>query len=239
VLLDLRTHGTPERLPRLGAFSDSSIRGRALVFCLAAISLVGCAKRVAPETAHRFEHAEEWAARFEDPTRDAWQQPNEVVAALGLPEDAALADLGAATGYFSVRFARALPRGLVYGVDVESSMVDYLQKRAEAEQLKNLVTVLAEYDDAKLPAAVDCILIVNTYHHLEDRPAYFKRLLGRLKPKGRVVIIDFKRGSKLGPPDAEKVTPAQVQGELAQAGLTQTSSWSFLPEQYFLAFARP
>jgi len=224
---------------RLGSIFDTPIRGRALVFSLAVLGLVGCAKRVAPESAHRFEHAEEWAARFEDPARDAWQQPDEVIAALGLPEDAALADLGAATGYFSVRFARALPQGLVYGVDVESSMVDYLSKRAEAERLKNLVTVLAEYDDARLPAAVDCILVVNTYHHLEDRPAYFKRLLGRLKPKGRVVIIDFKKGSKLGPPDAEKVTPAQVQTELAQAGLTQTSSWSFLPEQYFLAFARP
>lgn len=139
------------------------------------------------------------------PSRDAWQQPDEVIKALGLPPSALVADIGSATGYFSVRFARALPEGTVYGVDVESSMVDYLKKRAVAEKLANLKVVLAAFDDAKIPEPVDCIIIVDTYHHIEERQAYFTKLALSLKPGGRLVIIDFKKGIKRGPPDAEKV----------------------------------
>jgi cyclopropane fatty-acyl-phospholipid synthase-like methyltransferase len=210
---------------------------------LALVAVTGCPKRTADEVQeahkpHRFENAEDWAQRFEDPARDEWQRPDEVIEALGLPASATLADIGSATGYFSVRFARALSEGTVYGVDVESSMVDYLKRRVEAEKLKNLVVVQAAFDDAKLPRAVDCILIVNTYHHIDDRPAYFTKLAASLKPGGRLVIIDFKKGSKRGPPDTDKLTPEQVTNELTTAGYVSSSSWAFLPEQYFLAFSR-
>jgi cyclopropane fatty-acyl-phospholipid synthase-like methyltransferase len=217
---------------------------RPFVLVLSMLCLVACApKRVEEAHAHghaghRFEHAEEWAARFEDPARDAWQKPDEVIAALGLPADAKLADVGSATGYFSVRFARALPQGTVYGVDVESSMVDYLKQRAETENLKNLSVVLGAFDDAKIPEPVDCILIVNTIHHIGERPAYFTKLAASLKPNGRIAVIDFKKGSKRGPPDADKLTVEQVAAELQQAGLALQSSWPFLPDQYFVTFGR-
>lgn len=217
--------------------------GMRLLLCALVLTSMACPKRTADQIAeahahHRFENAEEWAARFEDPARDAWQQPDEVITALGLPADGSVADLGAATGYFSVRFARALPQGKVFGVDVESSMVEYLSKRAKAEKLGNLVTVLAAYDDAKLPEPVDCILIVNTYHHISDREAYFTRLAKSLKPGGRLVIIDFKKGVKRGPPDSEKLSPEQVTAELDRAGYRSVASWAFLPDQYFIAFTR-
>lgn len=216
---------------------------RSALLAFVVVSATACPKRTADQIQeahlpHRFENAEDWAKRFEDPARDEWQKPDEVIKALGLPPAASLADIGSATGYFSVRFARALPEGTVYGVDVESSMVDYLKKRAETEKLKNLTTVLAAYDDAKLPTAVDCIIIVNTYHHIDERPAYFTKLAGSLKPGGRLVIIDFKKGSKRGPPDAEKLAPEQVTAELSEAGYVSSSTWAFLPDQYFLAFSR-
>lgn len=217
---------------------------RLLPLVLSLVALTGCPKRTADQIQeehlphHRFEHAEDWAARFEDPSRDAWQQPDEVIKALALPPTASLADIGSATGYFSVRFAKALSEGTVYGVDVESSMVDYLTKRAETEKLKNLKVILGAYDDPKIPEPVDCVLIVNTYHHINERPAYFTRLASSLKPGGRLVIIDFKKGSKRGPADAEKLSPEQVTQELAQAGYVNGSTWSFLPDQYFLAFSR-
>jgi len=216
------------------------MRSSLVSLCVLAL-VTGCPKRA--ETTdehmpHRFEHAEEWAARFEDPSRDAWQQPDEVIKALGLPPSALVADIGSATGYFSVRFARALPEGTVYGVDVESSMVDYLKKRAVAEKLANLKVVLAAFDDAKIPEPVDCIIIVDTYHHIEERQAYFTKLALSLKPGGRLVIIDFKKGIKRGPPDAEKIGPEQVTSELAAAGYMPSSSWTFLPDQFFLAFTR-
>lgn len=187
---------------------------------------------------HGFDDADAWAARFEDPKREAWQKPAEVIAALALKPDAKIADIGSATGYFPVRFARALPKSRVYGADVESSMVNYLNKRADQEQLTNLTSHLAEYADAKIPEPVDLILIVNTYHHIEDRLAYFKKLAASLKPGGRLAIIDFTRSSKMGPDAAEKVPAEQVQAELKEAGYTFTQWHDFLPEQHFMIFTR-
>ena len=187
---------------------------------------------------HRFDDADAWAARFEDPKRDQWQKPDEVIAALALPADAKVADIGSATGYFPVRLARVLPQGHVYGVDVESSMVDYLNKRADREGLSNLTSHLAEFADAKIPEPVDLILIVDTYHHIEARPAYFTKLAGSLKPGGRLVIIDFTRASKMGPEAAEKIPADRVQAELKDAGYTLTNAPAFLPEQFFLIFQR-
>lgn len=180
-----------------------------------------------------------WAKAYDDPSRDAWQLPDEVIRALALPPDASLADLGAATGYFTVRFARALPKGTVYGVDVESTMVDFLKKRAAAEHLGNVVPVLAAYDDAKIPAPVDVVLVVDTFHFLEDRPAYFRRLMASLKPSGRVAIIDFTKKSAMGPPLEAKVGPEVVEQELVEAGYAKAATFAFLPEQYFLVFQRP
>jgi len=137
-----------------------------------------------------------------------------------------------------VRFAKVLPKGRVYGVDVESSMVDFLNKRAEREQLTNLTSHLAEFSDAKIPEPVDLILMVNTYHHIEARPAYFAKLAASLRPGGRLAIIDFTRASKMGPGSAEKVPAEQVEAELKEAGFTLAESPGFLLEQFFLIFTR-
>lgn len=158
---------------------------------------------------------------------------------LALKDDAVVADIGAATGYFPVRVARVVTKGRVYGVDVESSMVDYLKARAEREQLGNLTTVLAALDDPKLPEAVDLVMVVNTYHHLQDRPAYFERLKHQVKPGGRLVVIDFRKGSTMGPPASAKLEPAEVTAELKAAGWAPSRSNDGLPEQYFLEFTRP
>lgn len=185
---------------------------------------------------HRFDDADAWAAQFEDPERDAWQKPQEVIDALALAPDAKVADIGSATGYFPVRVARAVPTGHVYGADVESSMVDYLNKRAEKEEIGNLTSHLAEFADPKIPAPVDVIMVVNTYHHIEARAVYFAKLKPSLKPGGRIAIIDFTRASKMGPEAAEKIPAEQVQAELKEAGFTLVQSHTFLPEQFFLVF---
>ncbi len=204
---------------------------------LASLVLVAC--KTTEHARHSFDDADAWAAQFEDPSREQWQKPAEVIATFALPPDAKVADLGSATGYFAVRIAKVVPQGQVYGVDVESSMVDYLTRRAEREQLGNLTSLLAAYDDAKIPEPVDLILIVNTYHHIEARPAYFTRLARSLKPGGRLAIIDFTPASKKGPPVEGKVPPAQVEVELEQAGYALAVSHAFLPEQFFLVFTHP
>ncbi len=187
---------------------------------------------------HRFENAEEWAKRFEEPGREAWQKPDEVVAALALAPDAKVADIGSGTGYFAVRLARAVPKGRVYGVDVEPDMTRYLGERAKREGLSNLEAVLGEPADTKLPEPVDVALIVDTYHHIGERVTWLRRLGEKLNPGGRVVIIDFRKESPKGPPARHKLSPEQVREELEAAGYRLTQTHDFLPDQYFLVFQR-
>ena len=90
-------------------------------------------------------------------------------------------------------------RGRVYAVDVDPDMLDYLKARTRSEQRTNVEVVRARFDDPNLPdAEIDLIFTSNTYHHLEDRPAYFRRVLADLRPNGRVAIVDFGEASRLG-----------------------------------------
>ncbi|MCC7110327.1 MAG: class I SAM-dependent methyltransferase [Deltaproteobacteria bacterium] len=189
--------------------------------------------------AHRFQNAEEWAKAFDDPARDEWQKPDAVVGGLALAEDAVVADIGSGTGYFAVRLARAVPRGKVFGVDVEEDMARYLRARAQREGLANLVSLLSPTDDPKLPEAVDLALVVNTVHHIEQRTAYFGKLRASLKPGGRVVIVDFKMGPiPVGPPEAMRLTPTQVSADLKEAGLVPVAlDEATLPHQYIATYA--
>jgi cyclopropane fatty-acyl-phospholipid synthase-like methyltransferase len=184
----------------------------------------------------RFDDAERWAKVFDDPARDAWQKPDEVVRALALAQNATVADIGAGTGYFSVRLARALPAGRVYGADVEPDMVRYLNQRAEREKLANLSAHLVATDAVKLPTKVDAVLIVDTYHHIGQRPKYFSSLRTQLNPSGRVAIVDFKPDSPVGPPARHRVPREMVVEEMGKAGYQLRQEHAFLPYQYFLVF---
>lgn len=187
---------------------------------------------------HRFENPAEWAKSFDNPARDAWQMPDKVIAALHLKPGQSVADLGAGTGYFTMRLAKSDPSLHVLGVDIEQSMVDYLQARAAKERLTNVQAVKASADAANLPAPVDLILIVDTYHHLPQRTAYFRRLADSLKPEGRIAIIDFKPDAHMGPPKEFRLTAEQIRTELAPAGFRMTEQLAFLPEQQFLIFTK-
>ena len=186
---------------------------------------------------HDFSDAERWSQSFDDPKRDAWQKPHEVIAALGLKPRAIVADIGAGTGYFSMRLAHVLSGGKVYAVDLEPDMVKHLVARAKRENLANVVAVQAAADDPRLPEKVDLVLMVDTYHHIDDRRGYFARLKGSLKPGGRVAIIDFTLDSDVGPPPRARVSPDRVKSELTAAGYKLADEHTFLENQYFLVFA--
>jgi len=206
----------------------------AAVFLLAAFA--AAAQSPHPHAQHRFTGAERWAHVFDDPKRDAWQKPHEVIQALALEPDAVVADIGAGTGYFSVRLANMLPKGRIYGVDVEPDMVKYLAERAKREKRENMIAIAAAPDDPRLPEKADLVLLVDVYHHVEDRERYFRRLRGSLKPGGRVAIIDFRMDSPEGPPRAARVPPERVVTELQKAGYSLAQQHGFLPNQYFLVF---
>jgi SAM-dependent methyltransferase len=185
---------------------------------------------------HRFGDAGKWAQIFDDPARDAWQKPHEVIRALALAPDAVVADIGSGTGYFAARLAHVVPKGRVYGVDTEPDMVGYLTERARREGLANVVSIAGKPDDPRLPTQVDLVLLVDVYHHIADRERYFRALRKSLKPAGRIAIIDFSESSTVGPPKKERIAPARVQAEMKQAGYALVEQHPFLPNQYFLVF---
>jgi SAM-dependent methyltransferase len=115
-------------------------------------------------------------------------------------------------------------------------MVTYLKARAEREGLKNLNPVQAGADGPNLPAPVDTILIVDTYHHIPNRVAYFTRARASLKPGGRLAIIDFRKGAPAGPPEEFRFTQEEISAELKQAGFSLMAQHDFLPRQLFLVY---
>jgi len=209
-------------------------------FCVAlsfALSPAGPAAAQSPHTHdHSFGDAEQWAKVFDDPKRDAWQKPHEVIQALALKPDAVIADIGSGTGYFAARFAHMVPQGRVYGVDTEPNMVKYLSERAKREGLKNVIAVQAKPGDPRLPEKADVVILVDVYHHVENREQYFRRLQNSLKPGGRLAIIDFRIDSRAGQPPSARSAPDRVKAEMKRAGYALAQEHAFLPNQYFLVF---
>jgi cyclopropane fatty-acyl-phospholipid synthase-like methyltransferase len=177
-----------------------------------------------------------WAKEFDDPARDAWQKPDQVLDALHLERTARAADLGAGTGYFSARIATRVPDGKLFAVDIQPDMVRYLRERAQREHLSVLVPVLATAESSNLPEPVDLVLVVDTYHHIDHRIAYFAKLRELLRPNGRLAIVDFRSDSPNGPPPEHRISPDKVIAELAAAGYSLAATHEFLPRQYFLVF---
>jgi SAM-dependent methyltransferase len=215
-------------------WARASVWLAALALCA---PLAACSQQHGGRYHHRFDDAEKWARVFDDPARDAWQKPDEVIRALRLPQDARVADIGAGTGYFAVRLARAVPAGRVYAVDSAPDMVRYLGERAKREGLANLVPVQAPESGPNLPGPVDVALLVDVYHHIPSRTEYFVALRSALGPDGRLAIVDFRVDSSRGPPRSARVPPDAVKQEIARAGYRLVAEHDFLPDQYFLVFA--
>jgi len=184
---------------------------------------------------HKFDDPAKYAKSFDDPTRDAWQMPSRVIEALQLNSGMKVADIGAGTGYFSMRLAK-VPGLAVFAVDIEPKMVEYLKERAHKDHAMNVTAVLAGASSPNLPEPVDVILVVDTYHHLPNRPTYFRELRKSLKPGGRIAIVDFRKDAPEGPPVHFRFTPQQIQDEMKQAGYELQSAHDFLPRQHFLIF---
>jgi ubiquinone/menaquinone biosynthesis C-methylase UbiE len=193
-----------------------------------------------PHQAHHVPRSpDEWVKILEDPDRDGWQKPDQVVEKLGLASGAVVADIGAGSGYFSVRFARAVgPQGTVYAADIDEGLIKHLGKRSAEEGLDNLKPLLGRPDDPLLPpASVDLVFICDVIHHIEDRGPYYSKLARALRPGGRLAIVDFhKRELPVGPPPAMKIAKTDLIAELDQAGFGLREEFDFLPYQYFLIF---
>jgi cyclopropane fatty-acyl-phospholipid synthase-like methyltransferase len=195
------------------------------------------AGHAAHQMPHRFENADHWSRVFDDPTRDQWQKPEEVVAKMDLKPGLTVADIGAGTGYFLRHLSPAVGAdGKVLALDVEEDMIRFMRERVAREQLPNVEARVVPTDDPQLaPGSVDRILIVDTWHHIADRASYSKKLAQALKPGGKVFVVDFTMETDKGPPRPHRLTPEAVIAELRSGGLSGVVIEESLPDQYIVA----
>lgn len=130
--------------------------------------------------------------------RDTWQRPQEIVAFLKLHARSVVADIGCHEGYFSMKLAKRA--GTVYAVDISERKLDKLKAIAAEHKVDNVEAILGEAGDPRLPAPVDAILIVDTFHEIENPIPFLKRVLSYMKSGGRIVICepiaDERRGAE-------------------------------------------
>lgn len=189
-------------------------------------------------TANEYMHrssTEDLIKNFESPARDAYQKPEKVLAYLGDVEGKKIMDIGAGSGYFSVKLAEKGAQ--VIAADVNDEFQAALQKRIEDNNLENIELRKIPYDSPNLADdEVDMVLIVNTYHHIENRSDYFVKVKQGIKENGELVVIDyFKKEIPVGPPVNHKISLETVKKELKQAGYTQLDvNTNLLPYQFIV-----
>jgi SAM-dependent methyltransferase len=194
--------------------------------------------------ANAFMHRMDFAtlvARFEDPGRDAWQKPDEVVRLLGPLSGKVVADLGAGTGYFAVRLLEQAQK--VVATDVDERFLAYLRGRVSGSPLRDkLVLRLVGTDRPGLvPEEADVVLVVDVYHHVEDRAAWLRALLAGMRPGGELVIVDFKPGDfPDAPPPSMRIPSEIVAHDLETAGFDKPRiDETTLPRQYVVRARGP
>ncbi len=171
------------------------------------------------------------------PERESEEQPTRAVKALGLKAGMVIADVGAGSGYYTVRLARAVgPTGQVYATDLQPGMLELIRGKIAREKLGNVTLVQGMADDPKLPdATFDMILMVDVYHELSGPQAFIAKLKRALKAGGRLVLIEF-RGEDPNVPiqEVHKMTVSQIRQELAADGLAIERVLDVLPWQHIV-----
>ncbi|MCB0376946.1 MAG: methyltransferase domain-containing protein [Bdellovibrionales bacterium] len=190
---------------------------------------------------HDFSDAERWHKAFDDPDRDLWQHPQEVISVMDIHPGMVVADIGAGTGYFLPHLSEAVgKKGTVFALDVESNLVSFMENRLQEEKLSNVKVQQIPYDSPGVKEkSLDRIIIVNTWHHIGDRENYSKKLMQTLKGKGAIYVVDFDpEGGGPGPKASHRLSPEQVMAELKTAGFKTQLLKTELPHQYIVKAVR-
>jgi arsenite methyltransferase len=177
---------------------------------------------------------------LEDPKRDLYQKPHEVIHALAIRPGEVIADIGAGSGYFTFHLARHVgDKGKVYAVDVSPDMVRHINRRIRDTKVTNVVSILADPDDPLLPdQSVNRFFICDVWHHIDNQTQYLSLMKKMLKPGGEIVMIDFhKRDLPVGPPMQMRIAREDVIKQMGLNGFKLTKEHTSLPYQYFLVFS--
>jgi predicted methyltransferase len=173
---------------------------------------------------------------LEAPDRATWQKPEQIMDALKIAENARVADIGAGSGWFTIRLAdRVGPNGLVYAEDVQKQMLQSIERRVSREGLQNVRTILGTNNDPNLPTgSLDVVLMVDSYQELEpaNRVGFLRNLAAALKPNGRIGVVNYKPG-RGGPGPDVRVDSRTVEENAREAGLNALAREN-LPYQYLL-----
>jgi len=184
----------------------------------------------------------QYIAMLDRDSRDAMQHPDQIMKALAIQPGNVVVDVGAGSGYFTIRIAAAVgDDGRVIATDIRQEMLDHIAARLEEGDVGNVELLLVEPDDPGLPeASADLVLMVDVMHYIKDRTGYGRKLKAALAPGGRVAIIDFRHDPEaeheFAPPPEQQVPRVTLDREMAQAGLEVVESFDFLPEQYFVIY---
>lgn len=181
------------------------------------------------------------AGWLERPERDAEENTSTAIRALQIQRGQVVADIGAGSGYYTVRMAAAVgTAGKVYATDIQPGMLDILRRRVAREGLTNVETVLGLPDDPKLPAgSLDLALMVDVYHELEAPQTFVRRLRAALKPTGRLVLLEYRKEDRDVPIRPEhKMSIAEVKAELEPEGFKLVRVLNDLPWQHILVLSR-
>jgi SAM-dependent methyltransferase len=193
-----------------------------------------------PNHLRPFEDVEKYIAFLERPDRAVWQKPDEIVAALGLTGIETVVDLGAGSGYFTFRLAKALPQGRVVAADIEPEMIRHIHHKVTSEGILNVEASLIKPDDPGIPDDADLVFVCDVLHHVPDRAAWLGKVAAEMHTGAKLVLVEFKEGNlPEGPPESVKITRAQMVELVAAAGLSLDSERAdLLPYQTFLVFRK-
>ncbi|MCA9522338.1 MAG: methyltransferase domain-containing protein [Myxococcales bacterium] len=188
-----------------------------------------------------FESVQRYIRFLEQPSRAVWQKPDRVVARLKLAPTDRVADVGAGGGYFAFRLAKAVPRGVVYAVDIEPEMLRHIHHTSMTSGVSNIRVVLSSAADPKLPEVVDVVFICDVLHHVHQRALFLANTVKKLRSGGRFVLIEFKEGRlPKGPPEKVKIPRRRLFALARAAGLRlEREVTGLLPYQHFLIFRKP
>jgi arsenite methyltransferase len=176
---------------------------------------------------------------LDDPKRDAYLKPQEVLAALDIKPGEIIADIGAGSGYFTFRLARHVSeRGKVYAVDVSPDMILHINRAIRDLKVTNVVSILADPDDPLLPvASVNRFFFSDSWHHIDNQTKYLSLMKKLLKPNGEVVMIDFhKKETPSGSPLKMRIAREDLIKQMETNGYRLTKEHTFLPYHYFFVF---